>query len=110
MMDDRLNAFCNDTHAYLPGAKAGPLSGLSFAAKDIYDVAGHVTGGGNPDWKATHAKAVSTSWAVQVLVDAGATDEGALRGERPLWHTGEPGGSRAGPRRLVQRFGSRCGR
>ncbi len=72
-MDDRLNAFCKDSQAYLPGAKDGPLSGLSFAAKDIYDVAGEVTGGGNPDWKATHGKAVTTSWAVQVLVDAGAT-------------------------------------
>ena len=72
-MDDRLNAFCKDTQAHLAGAEAGPLSGLSFAAKDIFDVAGEVTGGGNPDWKATHGKADSTSWVVQVLVNAGAT-------------------------------------
>ena len=72
-MDDRLNAFCKDTQAYLTGAEAGPLSGLSFAAKDIFDVVGEVTGGGNPDWKATHGKADSMSWVVQVLVDAGAT-------------------------------------
>ena len=71
--NDRLNAFCNDTEAYLPGSPAGPLAGLSFAAKDIFDVAGHVTGGGNPDWKATHPPAERTAWVVQTLVDAGAT-------------------------------------
>ena len=47
---DNLDAFCNDTDAYLDGKPGGPLSGLTFAAKDIFDVAGHVTGGGNPDW------------------------------------------------------------
>ena len=71
--NDHLNAFCNDTEAYLPGNPTGPLSGLAFAAKDILDVAGHVTGGGNPDWKATHPPAERTAWVVQTLVDAGAT-------------------------------------
>jgi amidase len=68
-----LHAFCDDTEAYLAGAAHGPLAGLTFAAKDIFDVAGYVTGGGNPDWKATHAAATRTAWAVQVLIDAGAT-------------------------------------
>ena len=72
-LDDRFNAFCGDTDAYLAGAANGPLAGLTFAAKDIFDVAGYVTGGGNPDWQATHAVATHTAWAVQVLVDAGAT-------------------------------------
>ena len=71
--DDRLNAFCKDSDAYLEGAEEGPLAGLTFAAKDIFDVAGHVTGGGNPDWKATHEPAEKTAWAVRVLVEAGAT-------------------------------------
>ena len=70
---DALNAFCLDTDAYLAGKPGGPLAGMTFAAKDILDVAGHVTGGGNPDWKATHQPAEKTAWAVQVLVDAGAT-------------------------------------
>ena len=70
---DALNAFCLDTDAYLAGKPDGPLAGMTFAAKDILDVAGHVTGGGNPDWKATHQPAEKTAWAVQVLVDAGAT-------------------------------------
>ncbi len=72
-VNDRLNAFCTDSHAYLEGSPGGPLSGLTFAAKDIFDVAGHVTGGGNPDWKATHDPAEATAWVVQALVDSGAT-------------------------------------
>src|SRR5262245_65789203 len=72
-LDDRLHAFCDDTEAYLAGAAHGPLAGLTFAAKDIFDVAGYVTGGGNPDWKTTHAAATRTAWAVQVLIDAGGT-------------------------------------
>jgi amidase len=71
-----LNAFCKDSEAYLPGAASGPLSGLSFAAKDIFDVAGHVTGGGNPDWKATHQPAGRNAWVVEALTKAGATMAG----------------------------------
>ena len=70
---DNLDAFCKDTDAYLAGKQSGPLSGLTFAAKDIFDVAGHVTGGGNPDWKATHPPAERNAWIVETLVNAGAT-------------------------------------
>ena len=70
---DPLDAFCKDTKAYLAGSLGGPLSNLNFAAKDIFDVAGHVTGGGNPDWKATHPPAERNAWIVQTLVSAGAT-------------------------------------
>lgn len=72
-LHDPLQAFCRDTDAYLAGASQGPLAGVTFAAKDIFDVAGSITGGGNPDWRATHTAAERTAWAVQVLVDAGAT-------------------------------------
>ena len=72
-LNDTLDAFCTDTDAYVEGVEGGPLSGLTFAAKDIFDVAGHVTGGGNPDWKATHPPAGRTAWIIQALVDAGAT-------------------------------------
>lgn len=61
-IDDTLNAFCKDTNAYLEGATDRPLAGLTFAVKDIFDVAGYVTGGGNPDWKATHQPAERTAW------------------------------------------------
>ncbi len=70
-INDTLNAFCTDSDAYIPGGD-GPLAGLTFAAKDIFDVAGYVTGGGNPAWKATHQPADATAWVVRRLVDAGA--------------------------------------
>ena len=96
-INDPLNAYCTDTRAYLKGKPGGPLSGLTFAAKDIFDVAGHVTGGGNPDWKATHKPPGNTAWVVQTLVNAGATMLGkthtdeltrGILGENP--HYGTP--------------------
>ena len=69
---DALNAFCPDCNVYLPGAPNGPLAGLTFAAKDIFDLAGHITGCGNPHWKATHPPADAHAWAVQRMLDAGA--------------------------------------
>ena len=71
-MTDDLNAFASlDVH--VPGIPDGPLSGMTFAAKDIFDVAGHVTGGGNPDWQRTHGPAERNAPTVQALLDAGAT-------------------------------------
>jgi amidase len=55
------------------GAGSGPLAGLTFAAKDLFDVAGHGTSAGNPDWLKTHETPRKNAWAVQALLDAGAT-------------------------------------
>ncbi|MDE0779202.1 MAG: amidase [Alphaproteobacteria bacterium] len=71
--EDPYNAFCTDTDAFLEGASNNTLTGLTFAAKDLYDVIGHVTGGGNPDWKRTHEPATEHSWPIKTLVNAGAT-------------------------------------
>jgi len=57
----------------IAGAPAGPLAGMTFAAKDLFDVAGHPTGGGNPDWARQHPIPTRHAWAVQLLLDAGAT-------------------------------------
>jgi amidase len=57
----------------IAGAPDGPLAGLTFAAKDLFDVAGHPTGGGNPDWARGHPIPTRHAWAVQRLLDAGAT-------------------------------------
>ena len=70
--DDPLGAFCRENHVALPGADGGSLSGLTFAAKDVFDIAGHRTGFGNPDWLRTHPPATGTAPAVQRLLDAGA--------------------------------------
>jgi amidase len=70
---DSSNAFCSQSTAVLNGAPVGALAGLSFAAKDLFDIAGQVTGAGNPDWLASHPPAAQTAPVVQKLVDAGAT-------------------------------------
>ena len=57
---DPFNAFCRHTHVELPGAPDGPLRGLTFAVKDVFDIAGHRTGNGNPVWLETHAPAART--------------------------------------------------
>jgi amidase len=63
----------HDPTAPLTGKPQGPLSGLQAAVKDMYDIAGSRTGGGNPDWLRVHAPAPATAPAVQQLLDAGAT-------------------------------------
>ncbi len=50
----------------------GSLSNQTFAAKDLMDIKGYVTGAGNPDWKKTHNKAEKNCPAVQMLLDEGA--------------------------------------
>lgn len=51
---------------------AGPLAGLGFAVKDLIDVAGFVTRGGNPDWAAGRAPADTHAEVVRRLLAAGA--------------------------------------
>jgi len=63
----------HDLAAPLAGADNGPLAGLTVAVKDMYDIAGTTTGGGNPDWLAAHAPATSHAPAVARLLAAGAT-------------------------------------
>jgi amidase len=70
---DPYNAFCRHTHVALDGAAAGPLHGLTFAAKDVFDVAGHRTGNGNPVWLETHPPAARTAAVIDRLLAAGAT-------------------------------------
>ncbi|MDB5821090.1 MAG: gatA, partial [Rhizobacter sp.] len=72
-MNDSTGAFVAAPAVVLAGAATGPLAGLTFAAKDLFDVQGHVTGCGNPDWARTHAPAHRHAWAVAQLLEAGAT-------------------------------------
>jgi len=68
-----INAFVPGTRVHLVGSDKGPLKDLRFAAKDLFDVAGYPTGCGNHDW-ARHSQIPSEhAWAVQTLLDAGAT-------------------------------------
>src|SRR5437868_8597335 len=119
-MTDDASSGSDDIGAFVPGQRfriegrtGGPLSGLTFAAKDLFDVAGHATGGGNEDWTKTHPVPERHAWAVQTLLDAGATligktitDEVSLGilGENPFYGTPVnprapgrvPGGSSSG--------------
>src|SRR5215218_9444068 len=60
----------------LPATKDGPLSGLTFAVKDLIDVAGHRTGCGNPTWLTTHPPAAFSAICVEQLLAGGAQCEG----------------------------------
>src|SRR5260221_8246558 len=67
-----LSAFVpHDLTAPLNGAGAGPLAGLTAAVKDMYDVAGYRTGGGNPDLLDAHAAAPSTPPPLGRLLEGG---------------------------------------
>ena len=72
-MTDDIGAFVPGARAHRDGRADGPLSGLTFAAKDLFDVAGVPTGGGNPDWPTGRPIPKKNAWAVQTLLDAGAT-------------------------------------
>lgn len=69
---DGVNAFMANTQVIVPNAQTGPLAGLTLAVKDIYDVAGLKTGGGNPVKLAQAEAAQTTAPSVQKLLDAGA--------------------------------------
>jgi amidase len=56
---------------------AGPLDGLTFAVKDLIDVAGRVTGCGNPSWRDSHPPAAVHAVVVEQLLRAGARLVGA---------------------------------
>jgi amidase len=63
----------HDLKAPIAGAPGGPLAGLTVAIKDMYDIAGERTGGGNPDWLANARPAAAHAAAVEKLLEAGAT-------------------------------------
>jgi amidase len=72
-MTDDIGAFVPGPRVRIEGRAGGPLSGLTFAAKDLFDVAGVPTGGGNHDWPTGRPIPDRHSFAVQTLLDAGAT-------------------------------------
>ena len=71
-MSDSINAFVPGPRVHIDGIPGGPLSGLSFAAKDLFDVAGVPTGGGNHDCARANPLPTKHAWAVRTLLDAGA--------------------------------------
>lgn len=100
------------------GSATGPLRGSSVAVKDLFAVAGHAIGAGNPTYLAGAAAEETTAPAVQALLDAGASLRGIARTDEFAYsiagdsvHYGTPpngavagalpGGSSSGPASAV---------
>lgn len=66
----------HDLKAPIKGVADGLLAGLTVAIKDMYDIVGERSGGGNPDWLAAQQPATKNASVVQKLLDAGATITG----------------------------------
>src|SRR3954471_5627884 len=112
-LDDTVGAFVPGPRLERRPLGSGRLSGLRFAVKDLFDVAGSITTYGNPDWASTHAASRATAPVVTALLQAGARLDGktktvelayGLTGEN-VWH-GTPVNLRA-PDRFPG--GSSCG-
>ena len=72
MNDKTWNAFVPGEEFSIHGQANGPLSGLTMSVKDLFDVAGHPTGAGNPDWRSSHDIPTQHAALVQTLLHAGA--------------------------------------
>ena len=93
-IEDNVGAFVPGPRAERAPLGTGRLSGLTFAVKDLFDLAGVITTYGNPDWAATHLPAIATAPVVLALLQAGARLAGktktqelayGLTGEN-VWH------------------------
>lgn len=94
---DAVNAFVPYDATPVPFAPAGPLIGLTFAVKDIFDVAGYPTGCGSPIRQAESPIASRHAPVVAAMLDAGArfvgktqTDELAFSMNGQNRHFAEP--------------------
>ena len=70
---DPVHAFVDYPDVPVAHAAIGPLAGLTFAVKDIYDVAGYPTGCGNPEKAAEDPVPTGHAAPVAKLLQAGAT-------------------------------------
>jgi len=57
----------------VPPTRSGAPDGTTFAVKDLIDVAGGVSGCGNPRWRETHPPAIAHAVVVELLLSSGAT-------------------------------------
>ncbi len=103
-MSRHTDTLWDTAHAFMPypsspmaHATTGPLSGLSFAVKDIYHLKGYPTSGGQPMLMALWSVQDRTAPVVQSLLDAGArfvgktvTDELAFSMNGQNAHFGAP--------------------
>jgi amidase len=96
-LHDPAHAFVPYPDAAVPHAATGPLAGLHFGVKDLFDVAGYPTGGGSPIVLAMSGIKTQTAPTVARLLGAGAvfagktvTDEFAFSMNGNNAHFGAP--------------------
>ena len=65
--------------------KQGRLNGLSFAAKDLFEIKGHTASLGNPQWRATHQPSATTSSIIKKLLNEGARLKGITITDEFMW-------------------------
>lgn len=94
---DPAHAFMPYPAVPVPHVEKGPLSGLTFAAKDLFDVTGYPTSAGSPHMLALSGIKTRTAPTVQKLLDSGArlvgktiTDELAFSMSGKNAHFGTP--------------------
>ncbi len=94
---EQARCFVPYPHVLVEHRGSGPLAGLTFAAKDLFDVAGYPTGGGQPFVLARSGIKTRNAATVQKLLDAGArfvgkavTDELAFSMNGQNAHFGNP--------------------
>ncbi len=97
LKDDPSRGFMPYPAVKVASARSGPLKGLTFAVKDLFDVAGYPTSAGSPHMLAMSGIKTRTAPTVQKLLDAGAaftgktiTDELAFSMNGKNAHFGTP--------------------
>lgn len=78
-MSKETAVYCAQGPHSLASLAQGALSDKSFVFKDLFDVAGYVTGAGNSKWLASHAPAQHTSPLILRLLEQGATCLGRVQ-------------------------------
>ncbi len=84
-IDDTLGAFVDHGRIEVQPTREGPLSGLTFALKDVFDLADVPTAAGNPEWLATHPVPTQSTPAADRLLGAGAKLVGKTHTDELAW-------------------------
>jgi amidase len=85
LKSDPARAFMPYPAVPVTATASGPLSGLTLAVKDLYDVAGYPTGCGSPFKLAQSGVKTATAPSIQKLLDAGAWFVGKSHTDEIAW-------------------------
>ncbi|WP_066047724.1 amidase [Robertmurraya korlensis] len=83
-MDDNWNAFIND-HLNIKQTESGPLKGLSFGVKDVFDIKGYRSSAGNPDWLQSHQASKGHAPIINQLLEQGACLKGTTHTDELMY-------------------------